>query len=153
MFKTGPLFVFLRIQSLARVLGSLPGIVYSRHKCTIPLAPSASSVMKYCPLTTVFKPTLEHSLENFWSSDSSSNCCSLSSNRFHRRCSSVRGSAVGVSVSISMSPDDNVLLVSHKPWCLWMPPWTYLPPLCSVDTELICRNDCARSIRRFVHYR
>ena len=53
-----PIFVFLRIQPLARVLGSLRGGVYSLHKCTIPLGTSASSVMKYCPLLTVFKPTL-----------------------------------------------------------------------------------------------
>ena len=58
MFKTGPIFVFLRTQPLARVLGSLRGGVYSLHKCTIPLGTSASSVMKYCPLWTVFKPTL-----------------------------------------------------------------------------------------------
>ena len=44
----------------ARDLGSLRGIVYSLHKCTIPLGPSASSVMKYCPLSTVFKTALEH---------------------------------------------------------------------------------------------
>ena len=31
-----------------------------------------SSVTKYCPLSTVFKPALEHSLDNFWSSDSRS---------------------------------------------------------------------------------
>ena len=45
--------------------------------------------------TTVFKPASEHSLDNFWLSDSRSNCCSYSCNKFTRRCSSVRGSAVG----------------------------------------------------------
>ena len=44
---------------------SLRGSVYSLHKCTFPLGASASSVTKYCPLSTVFKPTLEDSLDNF----------------------------------------------------------------------------------------
>ena len=65
--------------------------MYSLHKCTIPLGP-ASSVMKYCPLSIVFKPASEQSLDS----------CSYSCNRFHRRCSSVRGSAVGGSVGISI---------------------------------------------------
>ena len=103
MFKTGSIFVHLRIQPLARVLGSFRGSVYSRHKCTIPLGASAvSSVMKYCPLSTVFKPASEHNLGNFWLSDSRSNFCSYSCNKFHRRCSLVRGPAVGDSVRISI---------------------------------------------------
>ena len=73
--------------------GLLRRSVFSRHKRTNPLGPSASSVVKNCPLSTVFKPALEHSLDNFWSSGSCSNCCSYSCNKFHRRCSSVPGSA------------------------------------------------------------
>ena len=102
MFETGPIFVFLRLQPLARFLGSLRDGVYSRHKCTVPLGPSASGVMKYCPLSTVFKPALDHSVDNFWMSDSCSNCCSYSCNRFPRRCSSVWGSATRGSVGISV---------------------------------------------------
>ena len=51
---------------------SLQGSVYSLHKCTIPFGASVLSVTKYCPLSTVFKPALEYSLDNFWSSDSRS---------------------------------------------------------------------------------
>ena len=75
--------------------------IVTRHRI-FSLGPSASSVMKYCPLSTVFKPGLEHSFDNFWSSDSCSNCCSCSCNKFHRRCSSVRGSALVGSVGISI---------------------------------------------------
>ena len=60
------IFVVLRIQPLARVLSSFRGIVYSRHKWCICCPSSASSVMKNCTLSTVFKPASEHSLDNFW---------------------------------------------------------------------------------------
>ena len=95
--------------------------LHSLHKCTIPLGPS--SVMKYCPLSTVFKPALEHSLDNFCLSDSCSNCCSYSFNKFHRRCSSVRGSAMGRSVSIS--------IVSKRSCASGFP-----PAMVSLDTSL-----------------
>ena len=94
-------FVFSRTQPLARVLVSLRGSVISLYECTIPFGPCVPSVMKYCLLSTVFKPALEHSLDNFWSSDGCSSCCSNFLSRFRRRCPSVRGSAVGDSVGIS----------------------------------------------------
>ena len=102
MFKQDwAIFVFSRTQPLARVLVSLRGSVISLYECTIPFGPCVPSVMKYCLLSTVFKPALEHSLYNFWSSDGCSNCCSNFWSRFRRRCPSVRGSAVGDSVGIS----------------------------------------------------
>ena len=51
---------------------SLQGSENSLHKCTIPFGASVSSVTKYCSISSVFKPALEHSLDNFWSSDSRS---------------------------------------------------------------------------------
>ena len=54
---------------------SLP--VASRHcvlsaKCCIPFPP-VSSVKKHCPISTIFEPASEQSLDNFWSSDNCSN--------------------------------------------------------------------------------
>ena len=52
------------------------GIVHSRHKCCISCLSSVSSVKKYCPISTIFKPASEHSLDSFWSWD---NCSKLRS--------------------------------------------------------------------------
>ena len=64
MSKTGPILVFLRIHPFAGVFFPFRGSENSRHRCSV------SSVTKYCPFSTIFKPALEHSLDNFCSSDS-----------------------------------------------------------------------------------
>ena len=123
MFKTGPIFVFLRIQPLARVLGSLRGSVYSLHTCTIPFSPSPSSVMKYCPLSTV----LHQRWNIVWSSDSCSELMLI----FWQQVSpslliGPRVDSWRFGTGFPSSPKDHVLLVSSKPWYLWIPPCTNL---------------------------
>ena len=131
------------IQPLARVQGSLQGSVYSLHKCTNPLGPSAvPSVMKYCPLSTVFKPASEHSLDNFWSSES----CSKFLLTFLQQVSPSRFIGSRVS-SRTFSKNFHRFL---RIICFKLPRshgiFGYLPAhirCCSIDTELICRNNRA----------
>ena len=86
---------------------------FSQHKCAVPL------LLHQVWWNIVFfrqfsKQTLEHSLDNSWSSDSCSNWCSYSCNKFHRRCSSVRGSAIWDSVGISIVSKRSCPSVIHE---------------------------------------
>ena len=62
LFMSGPILVFLRIETLKRVPFSFRSIENSWHKCCICSLSSASREKLYCPVSTIFKPASEHSL-------------------------------------------------------------------------------------------
>ena len=112
---------------------------YSRHRFFISFGPS-SSVMKKCPFS--LQTASQHSLDNFWSSGSCLNLCSLSRSKFPYNSALVWGTAMWRSVRILSC--FQIFIRCKFPICSFGEFFAQICH-CSVVTELIDRNNSAKN--------
>ena len=134
--------------------------MFSRHEPPLPPASSSppnfsssasSKVMKYCPAAAVITiPALEHSLINWKWSGRFANFRLSSCSKFPCRVSLVRGvsfvvdKSVGITTVSELSSATSLLVLSKT---ARDPPSQLVTHVryCSVDTELIDGNNCAKN--------